>query len=225
MTITPMIPTPPFLEFISISYPSAMAAVQPHCDASLGVPTSNRQPEAGLWLLIGQAIAQGIRQPRPCHAAPHGARSLAWSLPPELAWLLPTEGADGVAKGREGEHSSASELLADWRSAERDSVAAHEAASVAARAVTSAAAAEEAAVEAESAAREARDAAVRAKEAADRAKTLATQASEAAQLAAVRTEDEQSQADQTVVAADDAESEARDRFHSAQKDGFPKDRP
>ena len=150
---------------------------------------------------------------------------LAWSLPPELAWLLPTEGADGVAKGREGEHSSASELLADWRSAERDSVAAHEAALVAARAVTSAAAAEEAAVEAESAAREARDAAVRAKEAADRAKTLATQASEAAQLAAVRTEDEQSQADQTVVAADDAESEARDRFHSAQKNGFPKDRP
>lgn len=136
-----------------------------------------------------------------------------------------TEGLTGVTKGRDGEHSSASELLADWRSAERDSVAAHEAASVAARAVTSAAAAEEAAVEAEAAAQEARDAAVRAKVAADRAKTAATQASEVAQLAATRTEDEQALAEQTVVAADDAESEARDRFHTAQKDGFPKDRP
>jgi hypothetical protein len=138
---------------------------------------------------------------------------------------LPKEGLEGVANVGEGKHNSASELLADWRSAERDSVAAHEAASVAARAVTSAAAAEAAAVEAETAAREARDAAVRAKEAADRAKTAATQASDAAQLAATRTEDEQAVADQTVVAADDAESEARDRFHAAQKDGFPKDRP
>ena len=135
------------------------------------------------------------------------------------------EGLEGVAKGKEGEHSSASELLADWRSAERDSVAAHEAASVAARAVTSAAAAEGAAVEAESAAREARDAAFRAKEAADRAKTAATQASEAAQLAATRTEGDQALADQAVVAADDAESKARDRFHAAEKDGFLKNRP
>lgn len=130
-----------------------------------------------------------------------------------------------MAKDKKRDHSSASELLADWRSAERDSVAAHEAASVAARAVTSAATAEEAAVEAESAAREARDAAVRAKEAADRAKTAATQASEAAQLAATRTEGDQARADQTVIDTDDAESEARDRFHAAQKEGFPKDRP
>ena len=71
----------------------------------------------------------------------------------------------------------------------------------------------------------ARDAAVRAKDAADRAKTMATKASEASQLAATRTEDEQAQADQTVVAADDAKSEARDRFHKAEKNGFPKDRP
>jgi hypothetical protein len=45
MTITPMIPTPPLLEFISISYSSAMAAIQPHCDTSLGVPAFFRQ----LW--------------------------------------------------------------------------------------------------------------------------------------------------------------------------------
>jgi hypothetical protein len=36
MTITPMIPTPPFLEFISISYPSAIGGhVAPHCEADL----------------------------------------------------------------------------------------------------------------------------------------------------------------------------------------------
>jgi hypothetical protein len=131
--------------------------------------------------------------------------------------------ASGMPTSRDKEHGSASELLADWRSAERDSLAAHEAASVAARAVTAAAAAEEAAVEAESAAREATDAAARAKEAAERAKTAASQAAEAAQVAATTTEEDQARADQTVVAADHAEADARDRFHKAQEGGFPKD--
>jgi hypothetical protein len=127
-----------------------------------------------------------------------------------------------MAKDADPKHGSASELLADWRSAERDSVAAHEAASVAARAVAAAAAAEQAAVEAEAAAREATDAAVRAKEAAERAKTAASQAAEAAQIAAATTEDDQARADRTVLDADHAEAEARDRFHEAQGEGFPK---
>lgn len=139
----------------------------------------------------------------------------------EQAVILGTE-ASSVSKVRDEHHESASELLADWRSAERDSVAAHEAASVAARAVGAAADAEEAAVEAESAAREATDAAVRAKDAAERAKTAASQAAEAAQLAATTTEDDQARADQAVLQADHAEAEARDRFHAAQKEGFPK---
>ena len=52
-----------------------------------------------------------------------------------------------------------------------------------------------------------------------------TLAGEAAQRAATRTEGDQALADQAVVAADDAESKARDRFHAAEKDGFLKDRP
>ena len=128
-----------------------------------------------------------------------------------------------MEKGGNAEHGSASELLADWRSAERDSWAAHEAASVAARAVTAAAAAEEAAVEAESAAREATEAAARAKDAAERAKTAASQAADAAQLAATTTEDDQARAKQTVLEADRAEEEARYRFHMAQDGGCPKD--
>jgi hypothetical protein len=131
--------------------------------------------------------------------------------------------ASNLAKRKDAEHESAAELLADWRSAERDSAAAHEAASVAARAVTAAAAAEEAATEAEAAALEATDAAARAKEAAERAKAATSQAAEAAQLAASTTEDDQARADQTVEDADRAEREARDRFHSAQDDGFPKE--
>ena len=127
-----------------------------------------------------------------------------------------------MAKSGVAEHS-ASELLADWRSAGRDSVAAHEAASVAARAVTAAATAEEAAVEAESAAREATDAAARAKGAAERAKIAASQAAETAQLAAATTDDDQARAEQTVLETDHAEGAARDRFHAAEKDGFPKD--
>jgi hypothetical protein len=131
--------------------------------------------------------------------------------------------AEGMPTGRDKEHGSASELLADWRSAERDSAAAHQAASVAARAVTAAAAAETAAMEAETAAREATDAAARAKEAAERAKAAASLAAEAAQIAATTTEEDQARADQTVLDADHAEEGARDRFHKAQEGGFPKE--
>lgn len=129
----------------------------------------------------------------------------------------------GMANGGDPEHGSASELLADWRAAQRDSVAAQVAASVATRAATAAATAEEAAAEAALADREATDAAARAKEAAERAKTAATKAAEAAQRAAATTEVDQARADQSVVETAEAETEARDRFHAAQKRGFPRD--
>jgi len=128
-----------------------------------------------------------------------------------------------MAKGGDAKHHSAEELLADWRAAERDSVAAHDAASVAARAVTAAATAEDAAMEAETAAREATEAAARAKDAAERAKAAASKAAETAQKAADTTEDDQARADKTVLDADQAEAAARDRFHAAQESGFPKD--
>jgi hypothetical protein len=73
-------------------------------------------------------------------------------------------------------HDSAAELLGDWRAAERDTVAARTAASVAALAVAAASAAEEAALEADSAARAAMDAATRAKGAAEHAKRAAAHA-------------------------------------------------
>ncbi len=159
----------------------------------------------------------------------HGYRSIlgpsaSISSRLQIGWNgAPTAERVKMAKSRDAGHGSASELLADWRAAQRDSVAAHEAASVAARAATAAVAAEEAAAEAETAAREATNAAARAKEAAERAKTAATQAADAAQRAAVTTEDDQARADQSVVETEAAESEARDRFHAAQEEGFPKD--
>lgn len=164
-------------------------------------------------------LARRSQQPLATSSRPRTA-----NVPPVAheAVILSTEGVS-VSKARDAQHGSASELLADWRSAERDSVAAHEAASVAARAVTAAAAAEEAAVGAETAARDATDAAARAKEAAERARTAAGEAAEAAQRAAATTEDDQARADQTVAEADRAETEARDRFHEAQEEGFPKD--
>lgn len=128
-----------------------------------------------------------------------------------------------VVRGKEPEHDSAAELLADWRSAGRDTVAAKSAAAVAALAVAAAAAAEEAAEETEAAARAAMEAAILAKSAAERAKQAARHAAEAALLFSVTTEGDRARADQAVTEAEHAEQGARDRFHVAQEEGFPKD--
>jgi hypothetical protein len=93
-------------------------------------------------------------------------------------------------------HESAAELLGDWRAAERDTVAAKTAASVATLAVAAALAADEAVLEAESAARAAMDAATRAKSAAEHAKNAASHASEAAQIASTTAEGDKARADQ-----------------------------
>jgi hypothetical protein len=121
-------------------------------------------------LRAGSAISSGLQMT-------HHRRSIVGALFPTTSWQPvrdrgqetsprvaaggrdPQDGGRSVTQDRDAKHESASELLADWRSAERDSVAAHEAASVAARAVKAAAAAEEAAVGAETAAQEATDAA------------------------------------------------------------------
>jgi hypothetical protein len=181
----------------------------------------------------GPAISSGLQMTQdPTHKPWRAVPSNLWqpvrdrgqgtSPPVAAGGRDPQDGGRSVTKERDAKHESASELLAGWRSAERDSVAAHEAASVAARAVTAAAAAENAAVGAETAAREATEAAARAKEAAERARVAAAQAAEAAQLASATTEDDQARADETVVEADRAETKARDRFHEAEADGFPK---
>ena len=120
------------------------------------------------------------------------------------------------------DHESAAELLADWRSAARDSVAARSAASVAKLALEAAAAAEEAASEVETAANAALEAVERARAAAGRARAAALRAGEAAQTAFATAEGDAARATQTIEESERAEIEARDRFHDAEQQGFPK---
>ena len=120
------------------------------------------------------------------------------------------------------DHESAAELLADWRSAERDNVAAHSAAAVAKLALEAASAAEEAASEVETAANAALEAVERARAAAGRARAAALRAAEAAQMAVATAEGDAARATQTIEESERAETEARERFHDAEQQGFPK---
>lgn len=126
---------------------------------------------------------------------------------------------------RKDEHHSGSDLLGDWRAAQRDTAAARTAASVAALAVAAAAGAEEAAQDTEAAAGAATEAAARAKLAAERAKKAAGQAAGAALLTTVTTEGDQARADQAISKAEKAETEARERFQANEKKGYPKKAP
>jgi len=121
------------------------------------------------------------------------------------------------------EHGSAGELLADWRTTERDTVAARSAASVAALAVAAATSAEEAAHAMEVAAEAVLDAAEHAKEAATHAKTAASQAADAARLASAAAVADKRHANDEVERAEKAEATARDRIHDAQAKGFSKE--
>lgn len=117
----------------------------------------------------------------------------------------------------------ASELLGDWRAAERDVAAARTARSIAELALESATAAEEAAVETEKAAQMAVEAARSAQAAALNAKRAATHAAEAALLLTAGAEGDRARADQAIGRAESAESVARTRYDDASKKGFPKD--
>ena len=117
---------------------------------------------------------------------------------------------------------TAAELLAEWRAAERDTVAAGSASRVAAMALEAAAAAEEAADEVGAAASAALEAVERATAAADRAKKAALHAAGAAHLALTAAEGDTAQAKQDLEEARHAEDEARDRFHEGEVRGFRK---
>ena len=119
-------------------------------------------------------------------------------------------------------HNSASELLGDWRAAERDTVAAQGAASVAELALAAALAAEDAASETDEAAKLATEAAIRARAAVEHARRAANQAAEAAHMALAAAEGDRVRADQALAKAERAETDARDRFHEAEKKQFPK---
>lgn len=125
--------------------------------------------------------------------------------------------------GQADPRHSAAELLGDWRAAQRDTVAARAAASVAALAEAAAAAAQEAAQETEAAAAAAMEAATRAKLAADRAKQAAAHAAEAALILTSTAEGDRAQADQAIAKAEEAENDARARFHADEKKGFSKE--
>lgn len=121
------------------------------------------------------------------------------------------------------EHRSAAELLADWRAAGRDTVAARAAAKVAARALEAASAAEAAAMAVDVAARAALDAVAKARALAATARLAAT---DAAQLAASILEEatgDKVRANHDVEVADEAEKDAADAFHTAEAKGFPRD--
>ena len=118
---------------------------------------------------------------------------------------------------------TAAEMLAEWRAAGRDTVAARAAASVAALALKAAAAAEEAATEVEAAAEAAVEAVERARAAASRARAAAGQAAEASSLALASARGDKVRANHDVEEADLAESEARDAFHQVEGAAFAKD--
>jgi hypothetical protein len=118
---------------------------------------------------------------------------------------------------------SAAELLADWRGAKRDTVAANVAAEVATLALEAAKASDEAALETEAAANAAADAVNKALAAAASAKRAAAHAARAAQLLLASAEGDKARAIEDVGEAKKAEAAAGDRFHEAQEGGFSKD--
>jgi len=120
-----------------------------------------------------------------------------------------------VAEAESKRKGTAAELLGAWRAAERDLVAAKESASVAELA---AAAAEQALI----AAKETSESARLSSEAAQRAERSAIRTAEAAEVtsrAARRDHDDMGAA---VGRSEAAEAEAGERYHAAERDGFPK---
>jgi hypothetical protein len=120
-------------------------------------------------------------------------------------------------------HETAAELLAGWRAAERDTIAATSTSKVAALALEAATAAEEAAEEVEAAASAASEAVERARSAAVRARKAAAQAAEAAHMALATAEGDKVRANHELEKAEEAETAARDRFHEAQTHDFESD--
>ena len=118
-------------------------------------------------------------------------------------------------------HTSAADLLADWRSAGRDTAAAHAAEKVAEMALIAAAHAEEAADEVAIAAAAALEAVDRAQIAANRARAAALQAGEAAHLALSAAEGDRVRASEDAQDAEAAEAEAQERYRGASEKGFP----
>ena len=111
---------------------------------------------------------------------------------------------------------STAELLAEWRAAGRDSVAARAAAHVAQLALGAVTAAEEAANEVEAAAKAALESVDKARFAAAKARRAALQAADAAALLLTEAQGDKVRANHDVDIAERAEADARDAFHTAE---------
>ena len=120
------------------------------------------------------------------------------------------------SEGRRLGKGSAADLLAEWRAAERDRAAAIETAGVAGLAA-------KAAERAANAARETADAAKLSLEAAQRAEHAARETADAADILSAASAKDRTIADKALTAAEAAETLAKDAFHDAQREGFPKD--
>lgn len=120
------------------------------------------------------------------------------------------------------ERKTAAELLAEWRAAGRDVVAARAGARVAELALVAAVEAEKAADEVEQAAQAALQAVDRARAAAARATAAASEAAVAAHSTLDTARGDKLRANHDVGVAVEAERDAEESFHDAEREGFPK---
>ena len=134
-----------------------------------------------------------------------------------------TRSAKGQAWIPDHKNRPASELLADWREAERGQEEARSEADAAGRAVATADAAKAAAALSEAAVTEAAAAVERAREASGLAQEAASHASAAAQLIHSEAKQEEQRSAEGVRDADAEQQRAADAFREAQRQGFPKD--
>jgi hypothetical protein len=123
-----------------------------------------------------------------------------------------------------GQKSTAADLLAEWRAAERLGDTARSAAESAGLAVESADAAKLAASSAQDAVLGAAQAVDRAKEASDLASVAAAQASQAAQQVYADARHDVQRTGEALREADAIEADAAEAFREGQRQGFGKDR-
>lgn len=121
-----------------------------------------------------------------------------------------------MAEAESQRKPAASELLGDWRAADRELVAAKESADIA----TAAAAAAEEAI---AAARETKEAAQLSVKAAHRAELSAIRTTETAEMTARVVQRDKAQSEEALRESAQAEADAGNAYKEAQRQGFPKD--
>lgn len=140
-----------------------------------------------------------------------------------LATSSGLEVREHMTPGADPEHGQAADLLSKWRAAERDTIAAKEAAQVASLAHRAATAAETSAVETEEAAVSAAEVVDLARVGAMKARKAASAAAAAAHMAIASAEGDKVRAALDVEVAQAAEDKAREAFRAAQQRGFAED--